>query len=50
MKDYKVDQKYINIIVEEHLSIVNDDIIQKCHALVGQNKLLVHQNKKLEDT
>ncbi|WP_051258554.1 hypothetical protein [Atopococcus tabaci] len=50
LKDYKVEQKYINIIVEELLSIVNDDIIQNCNALVGQNKLLVHQNKKLEDT
>jgi len=45
LKDYKVEQKYINIIVEELLSIVNDDIIQKCNALVGQNKLLVHQNQ-----
>lgn len=50
LKDYIDDHKEIYGVVEELSRIVGENIIQKYNTLIGQNRLLVHQNKKLEDT
>jgi signal transduction histidine kinase len=49
LKDY-IDSKQIYGAVDELTRIVGENIIQKYNGLIGQNKFLVHQNKKLEDT
>lgn len=40
----------VDSAVEELLLTVGKNIIEKYYSIIAQNKLLVHQNKKLEDT
>lgn len=49
---YLSDEKNVDVygIVEELTISVSENIIKKYAPLIGQNKLLIHQNKKLEDT
>lgn len=49
LKNY-IDKKEVYGAVELLTRIVGENIIQKYNALIGQNKLLIHQNRKLEDT
>lgn len=50
LNDFNINQKDIYEIVQELSRNVGETIIQKYNAIIGQNKFLVHQNKKLEDT
>lgn len=50
LKEHSIDLKDAYGIADELSSIVGDLVIQKYNAIIGQNKLLIHQNKKLEDT
>ncbi|MFL2132340.1 hypothetical protein [Desemzia sp. FAM 24101] len=49
LKNY-IDKKEVYGAVEVLTRIVGENIVQKYNALIGQNKLLIHQNRKLEDT
>ncbi|MEK3936935.1 MULTISPECIES: hypothetical protein [Sporosarcina] len=49
MNNY-LDNKHIYSAVDELTRIVGETIIQKYNAIIGQNKFLIHQNKKLEDS
>jgi len=50
LKGFNGNPKELYGVVQELSRIVGENIIQKYNGLIGQNKFLVHQNKKLEDT
>ncbi|CAI9387539.1 hypothetical protein BACSP_02025 [Bacillus sp. T2.9-1] len=50
LDEYIKGPEAVDSAVEELLLTVGNNIIEKYYSIIAQNKLLVHQNKKLEDT
>lgn len=49
LEGYIKDPKEVNLVADELSRIVGEKVLQKYNAFIGQNRILIHQNRKLQD-